>query len=147
MILISHRGNISGPDPANENKPEYINKALELGFEAEIDVWFKDGWFLGHDEPEYKIDQEFLLNELLWCHAKNLSAFENLLDIGAICFWHQEDDYTLTTNNFIWTYPGQPLSAMSICVMPERFAKGSQDLSFCAGICSDKIEEFREFKK
>ena len=30
MILISHRGNISGPIPDQENHPNYILKAIVL---------------------------------------------------------------------------------------------------------------------
>ena len=30
MILISHRGNINGPNPEMENNPEYIQKAIRL---------------------------------------------------------------------------------------------------------------------
>ena len=41
MILISHRGNIEGKQPKLENKPEYISKALELGYNVEIDIWYK----------------------------------------------------------------------------------------------------------
>ena len=38
MILISHRGNINGPNPEMENNPEYIQKALDLGYDVEVDV-------------------------------------------------------------------------------------------------------------
>ena len=34
-------------------------------------------------------------------------------------FWHQEDDFTLTSKNYIWTYPGKPYTPKSIIVMPE----------------------------
>ena len=44
MILISHRGNITGPNKEMENKPEYIEKTLKMGYDVEIDVWcFGDG--------------------------------------------------------------------------------------------------------
>lgn len=144
MILISHRGNLCGAAPSKENTPGYIQEALDLGYEVEIDVWHQsDGWYLGHDEPEYKLEEQFLLKDKLWCHAKNLHALNKLLELNVMCFWHQSDRYTLTSNNFIWTFPGQPLSAASICVMPERFSVGSQDLSFCAGVCSDFIAEWK----
>ena len=39
MILISHRGNINGRQPNLENLPEYIDSALELGYDVEIDIW------------------------------------------------------------------------------------------------------------
>jgi hypothetical protein len=63
MILISHRGNISGPNPERENHPDYILEALQAGYEVEIDVWFVDGKFkLGHDGPQYDFPFE-LINE------------------------------------------------------------------------------------
>ena len=40
MILISHRGNINGKKPDLENKPEYIQNAIKLGYNVEIDVWW-----------------------------------------------------------------------------------------------------------
>jgi hypothetical protein len=36
MIIISHRGNIDGPDLNQENSPKYLEKAIELGFEIEF---------------------------------------------------------------------------------------------------------------
>jgi hypothetical protein len=144
VIFISHRGNITGPLPTEENSPDYILKALSLGFEVEIDVWrSQNSWFLGHDNAEYKIDKDFLLRPKLWCHAKNLSALSGLLELGVNCFWHQQDDYTITSKGFIWAYPGRPLSHNSICVMPEKYAKQFQDLSDCSGVCSDFIKDYR----
>ena len=37
--IISHRGNLNGIDPNNENNPLIIKRALNRGFEVEIDVW------------------------------------------------------------------------------------------------------------
>ena len=48
--------------------------------------------FLKTQKNSEKIEKEFLLENKIWCHAKNLKAFENLIDIKAHCFWHQEDD-------------------------------------------------------
>jgi len=45
MILISHRGNINGRFEDWENKPEYINDALSLGYDVEVDIWFVNGKF------------------------------------------------------------------------------------------------------
>ena len=144
MIWIAHRGNLSGSDPSLENKPEYVLEALSKDFEVEVDVWkFKNEWLLGHDEGQYKIKNDFLLNDKIWWHAKNLEALEALLSFGAKCFWHNADNYTLTSNNYIWTYPGYPLTSNSICVMPERFSIESRNFEICAGICSDIIEKYR----
>jgi hypothetical protein len=40
-------------------------------------------------------------------------------------FWHQNDDFTLTSKNYIWTYPGQPYTASSVIVMPEFWVKAN----------------------
>ena len=109
MILISHRGNVDGKVENVENSPELINHALSKGFDVEIDVWYVDSTFyLGHDNPQYKIDEKFLENERFWCHAKNEQAFFKMLENPRIhCFWHQTDDFTLTINGYILTYPGK----------------------------------------
>ena len=117
MYLISHRGNIDGIIKDDENKPEYIDKALKNGFEVEVDVRFNDNkFFLGHDFNQYEINKSFLMNKKIWCHAKTREALIALQEIDAHYFWHQEDDYTITSKGFIWTYPGQKLLPLSICV-------------------------------
>ena len=142
MILISHRGNISGIEHDNENSPKYINAALKEGYEVEVDVRFENGvFFLGHDFNQYKINKEYLLNDKLWCHAKTKGALEALDKIKAHYFWHQEDDYTITSKGYIWTYPGKDLLAKSICVLPE---KANYKEFNCIGICSDLIQDYRK---
>ena len=141
MILISHRGNINGKDVENENNPVYIDKALEEGFDVEIDVWYKDGiWYLGHDEPKYPINLEYLKNNKFWCHAKNIDALNLMLENDIHCFWHQDDDVTITSYGFIWTSPDKKLTEKSICVLPEI---NNQSITKCAGICSDYITNWR----
>ena len=63
MKFISHRGNLNGPIKKYENHPDYINEALERGLDVEIDVRVKnENFYLGHDFPEHKINEKFLLN-------------------------------------------------------------------------------------
>lgn len=143
MHFISHRGNISGPNPELENSKKYIDDAIKKGFEVEVDIWFeKNNFFLGHDAPLYKIEEEFLKNIKIWCHAKNFNAFENLLKIKAHCFWHQEDDFVLTNKGYIWTYPGKKIGLNSIIVLPEII--DNFKYSKCSGICSDYIESYKK---
>ena len=142
MKFISHRGNINGKNLELENNPTYIKEAIKKGYDVEIDVWFIDTFYLGHDKPEYKVTKNFLKNNKLWCHAKNLLALENLQKLKTKYFWHQEDDYTLTSNGFIWTYPGKKLSKKSICVLPEL--KKIRIPKHISGICSDKIEKYKK---
>lgn len=144
MIFISHRGNINRINEKDENKPSYILNALEKNFDVEVDIWLKDNsFFLGHDEPQYKVDENFIKTKRLWFHAKNIDAFHKLLDLKSVCFWHQNDEVTLTSNGFIWTYPGKQLTNKSICVLPELNKKSEFK---CAGICSDYIlNYYKEF--
>lgn len=105
MRIISHRGNLFGPNLIDQNKPKYILNAIAEGFDVEVDVWWLDDQFyLGHDGPEHCITRDFLGMNELWCHAKNYYALFELLKLGANCFWHQEDDLTVTSNGYIWTH-------------------------------------------
>ena len=66
------------------------------------------------------IDFDYLRDKRLWCHAKNIDALDIMTSYSDIhSFWHQNDDFTLTSRNFIWTYPGKQLTQNSICVLPE----------------------------
>ena len=145
MILISHRGNLNGVS-SRENRPGYIHDAFVQDFDVEIDVWYVDGNFwLGHDIPQYKIEESFLVNPKLWCHAKNIDALYNMSKNNNIhYFWHQEDDVTLTSRGYLWTYPGKQLTEKSICVLPEFEDKKSKVIlpKNVAGICSDFIVRF-----
>ena len=50
-------------------------------------------------------------------------------------FWHQSDDYVLTSKGYIWTFPNKLLSYNSICVKPEVYKE--KPILDCAGICTD----------
>jgi glycerophosphoryl diester phosphodiesterase len=148
MKIIAHRGNIDGPNPLTENHPDTIDSAIESGFDVEIDIRYDtlDGQFyLGHDDPQYIVSPYWLAQrmERLWIHCKNLDALYHFVNKtgGYNYFWHQTDDYTLTSKNYIWTYPGQPYTSSSIIVMPESSIR-IEDLTDlvaynCYGICTD----------
>uniref|UniRef100_A0A6C0B9J2 Uncharacterized protein n=1 Tax=viral metagenome TaxID=1070528 RepID=A0A6C0B9J2_9ZZZZ len=145
MIYIAHRGNLNGPDPINENKPEYLLTAISKGFYIETDLWLIDNiLYLGHDIPQYKIEIEFLLHikEWLFCHCKNIDALYFILkNYNEIeCFFHNEDECVLTSKNHIWNYPDKKLTSLSICVMPERVNKDIDIDNNCFGVCSDFVE-------
>lgn len=144
MKFIAHRGNLKGRDPDNENRPEYIDEAISQGFDVEIDVWFSGGYYLlGHDIPQYMVDLQWLLDraEYLWCHAKNLDALHDLIHYSKLnVFWHQEDDYTMTTHNFIWTYPGKNIRKFSYRQVILLFDWTYDEIEIPhGGICSDEI--------
>ena len=50
MRLISHRGNINGRIRELENLPDYIDAAINLGYDVEVDLWLEgEKFYLGHD--------------------------------------------------------------------------------------------------
>ena len=133
MLIIAHRGNTNGPDPATENREETIVSAITEGFDCEIDVWRIDGQlWLGHDGPEYATSLSFLetYQHALWVHCKNLNALVYLKD-QFNCFFHDKDTYTLTSKGYIWGNIGSPTTEKVICVMPPG------DHGVCLGICTD----------
>ena len=141
MYLISHRGNLNGVESENENNPKYLKIAINKEFNVEVDVRFeKEKFYLGHDFSQYEVNKDFLLNENIWCHAKTHNALLALDKINAHYFWHQEDDYTITSKGFFWTFPGKELLKKSICVLPEKANYKKID---CLGICSDFIERYK----
>jgi len=144
MILISHRGNLNGKDLTLENSPQQIEYCLNENFNVEIDVnFFKNKIYLGHDEPQYEIQQTFLKKEGLWCHAKDIESLHLLLKINTNCFSHNIDNAVLTSKGFIWTFPGNKLTSKSICVLPEKSNYKKNELLIAAGICTDYIFNYR----
>ena len=141
--LISHRGNLTGPNLSKENKESTILKAVESGFDCEIDVWFVNkNLYLGHDEPLYKTSLRFLseIEEFLWIHCKNFEALDYFTSIKKFnYFWHQEDRFTITSLGYIWTYPGNLVGGDSIIVDNNNKLSDYK----CYGICSDFISLYR----
>lgn len=149
-MLISHRGNLEGPNSCVENHPDCIRAVLQAGYDCEVDIWVKSGIIhLGHDEPLYRITKNFLINNQsrLWIHCKNIEALiycrENLRATNY--FFHNEDKVILTSQGFLWHYPDcGPYGNQSICVLPEWiywFPDSKEGkIPNCYGICSDYIK-------
>ena len=149
MHLISHRGNLEGPIPEKENDPDYLDQALAKDFDIELDIWNERGnLFLGHDEPQYAIDLDWIKEriERSWFHAKNLSALDFLINLKLekglepIFLWHQEDDYSIVSNGYIWAYPGKKGNKRTIAVLPEIH---NTPINNFAGVCSDYVMRYR----
>lgn len=142
MKLISHRGNINGKNKL-ENKPSYIIESINMGFDVEVDIWFVDNnFYLGHDKPIYHIDVGFIYqyDKNIWFHCKNINSLYELNKMNiSKYFWHQNDDFSLTSNGFIWTYPGKELTNKSIAVLPELSDYNRNETNKIYGICSDFI--------
>ena len=148
MIYIAHRGNITGKNINTENTVGQINYCLSINLDVEIDIWYyhKNLW-LGHDEPKYKINENFLYNKKLWCHAKNSEALFYMSNNKNIhYFWHNLDNYTITSKGYLWALSGCDLNHQTICVLPENYDYSTNGLGVCAGICSDNIMRYKYVK-
>jgi hypothetical protein len=147
MKFISHRGNLTGPNSCIENHPDSIQEAINLGYDCEIDVWVINGTpYLGHDEPEHKVSYDFFCYQprldKLWIHCKNLEAlhyFSFWLPNCANCFFHNTDDYTLTSKGIIWAYPGKEVTSNCVIVQNE-WKKLPKNIY---GVCSDYVEYYK----
>jgi hypothetical protein len=154
MIVISHRGNIEGSNKDTENNPHQVESVIKQGYDCEIDLRVDGGnFFLGHDEPKYKISIDWLMTyqNSLWIHCKSFMALTQLINyrVELNFFWHESDDFTLTSHGYIWTFPGKNLGSRSIAVLPEK----TLDLnSLCPenfinlyGVCTDFPQKIRTF--
>jgi hypothetical protein len=142
LLLIAHRGNTQGPNPELENRPEYVDSALELGLDVEIDMWANSrGLHLGHDQPIYVVDASWVSARAnkLWVHCKNVEAAQRALELDLNWFIHTSETHVITSKGFTWCYPGQPAIGKSSIqvVLPEISNPISNEGFF--GICSDLI--------
>lgn len=143
MIIISHRGNIRGPVPDRENRPSYIDCAIGNGYHVEIDVRLVDGeLWLGHDEPQYKIDHNWLdkRRNYLWLHCKNLEAAKECWEYHSFC--HMGDPFTYTSNGKIWLHDlSQKIDEnVIIPLLSDNDVNGLSDKSILDsvyGVCTD----------
>ena len=157
MIYIAHRGLFEGYNEERENHPDQIRAALAAGFDVELDVRLIGGkWWLGHDRPDHEVDDQFLLQNGLWIHCKNFEALVALRDLQLFpfeeqpnYFWHQNDDFTLTSGGFIWTYPGKPVDPRCGVLNQPEWTKGwSDDVNFTAyGVCSKFVGLIRDLHR
>lgn len=108
MKLISHRGNIIGPNTSRENTPSYIDTAISAGYDVEIDIrYINEKYYLGHDTPDYEITLTWLLKRKnrLWIHCKNVDAANELSKVGTLqLFCHTSDPFVLTSNGYVWAH-------------------------------------------
>jgi len=148
MIIIAHRGNLHGISPSRENEPDCIEEAIRAGFHVEIDLRVYptiDGGYrycLGHDEPRYDVTHEWLKNDKLFIHCKNVEALLYCNYYGhKHYFSHDKDDVTLTSSGYFWTYPDNriQLTRQSIPVVYHRRDPiwDYRALIRCAGVCTD----------
>ncbi len=150
MKVIAHRANLNGSETWLENKPQQIDKCINLGYDVEVDVRYDTltrVFWLGHDEPQYQVTWSWMSNyqNHLWIHCKDvvtLHEFSTQTN-GYNFFFHDKDDYTLTSKQYIWAYPGKSYTDNTVIVMPEwKDDTDWNDLKSanCYGICTDYPE-------
>lgn len=165
MQIISHRGNLNGPNPETENTVEAITKALDKGFDVEIDVWYLgDKFWLGHDCPQRSFTLDMLdgwsKKGSVYVHCKNLWAMQYYMeDYGfkfrpVFPFMHDYDQAVLLHNGYIWVHPNalgsvdNRMLKRCIAVSPDaKTIKYQIDIDFSLekwyGVCTDYPEEVR----
>jgi len=145
-IFISHRGNLNGREPERENRISFIDVALKKSFYVEIDVRYCDNkFYLGHDVIQEVLPNNFLMNSRIIFHAKTLITLIKLLAFNTHCFFHDTDDVTLTSRNFLWVHPLTPLSDIPTILNVIVIQVNPKKLSLKAdGYCSDEIAEIEK---
>jgi hypothetical protein len=139
MIIVSHRGNLNGPGTA-ENRPDLVLEASRE-FLTEVDLWYKDHClFLGHDGPNYPVDDDFIKKENLIFHAKNLDAVDFLSKTTSHWFWHENDKMTMTSKGLIWSFPRVFLKKSIVVDFEEP-----RHIENVLGICTDVPRLWKNF--
>lgn len=150
MKLIAHRANTNGPNSNTENNPDKIIECIENGYNVEVDIRYDiktDTLWLGHDTPEYMVNWWWLAGKAdhLWIHCKDIQTLHEFSTKTSSYnyFWHQNDDYTLTSKNYIWSYPGKSYTSNTVIVMPETVNIDLKMLSVynCYGVCTDFVDK------
>ena len=140
MKIIAHRANISGPDCKRENRIFAIEECINLKLDVEIDLRFNQGQFyLGHDKIQEKIDIEWLnkYQDYLWIHCKDFESLNKLRGTNLNYFWHNVDMFTLTSKQFIWTFPNNvvDINSVIVCQNFDETTKYSNTKAYA--VCSD----------
>lgn len=110
--LIAHRGNVFGPRPEMENRPEHLQRALDMGFSIEVDIRLgTDGQlWAGHDAPLWPINPTFGSPERVYWHCKNTDTF---LSFRSCCpprsnyFLQENDGLAVTSQDEFWLHSSQ----------------------------------------
>jgi len=146
MKIISHRGNIIGPIESKENRPSYIDCALQLGYDVEIDIRFINNKFwLGHDTPDYEVSNTWinLRKERLWLHCKNIETVYELKKIvGSKYFCHTADPYIITSTGHLWVHD-LTTTLNTNCIIPllsESDMREFKHINYVYGVCTDYVK-------
>ena len=84
MILLAHRGNVSGVDIRNENSTSAVAVSLSNGFGVETDVRrTPDGFvYISHDPTAACGDNNADVHAMLWAHYPESEIALNVKELG-----------------------------------------------------------------
>jgi hypothetical protein len=143
-VVIAHRGNLFGPNPVYENRPEYIDFAIKEGFVAEVDLRANNSGmlFLGHDKGQYDTNLNWLLerSKHLIVHCKDLPALQEVSRYTSIhYFYHENDPYTITSQGFIWAHPDVEVPKATKVIAVNTNGTFNIDYYKVYGVCTDYV--------
>ena len=128
MKIICHRANIEN-SVLPENHPDKIPFCLEQGFGVEVDLstGYGDEYYLGHNNPQFKVNLPNLDKENIFVHIKDSEVMSNF--IYADSFAIINDPFVVTRRGLYWL----------------RYLDGSLCMlnAFCI-ICSPELENAYE---
>lgn len=144
MKLISHRGNVNMINPERENTRLYVQEAIDLGYDVEIDIWISknNNLCLGHDFPLEQIELSWLVDrkDKLWIHCKNFEALSFLINEDLRVFFYEKEDYSLISDNHIWAHNLSNINDKCIIPLLSKQEIEKFKLINVYGICSDFIQ-------
>lgn len=147
MIKIAHRGNYAGRVIKRENTPDYVQEAIDAGYNVMVDAWLLDReWYLGYMFPITVVDKEFFERPEIWVHAMNLVGYVSLYNNPKVhVFWHNKDDFAITSKGIKWANTGI-ITHDGVMFKPECSHISTTALQEHTvsplGICSDDFELF-----
>lgn len=160
MLLISHRGNISGRNPRRENTISYVQEAIDLGYMVECDLWvnenklyldhsvFSMGGYAETTLSGFKnplIPESFLRNNVtaLLIHCKNKEALSFCQGEMLHYFYHSNDSFTVSSFGFPIAHSKEKPTKDIICMLPETHGLSKDSVKECLGVCSDIISFYK----
>jgi len=140
MEIISHRGNMFGPDENLENNPRTIEMASNF-FKVEVDIRKigKDYW-LGHDNPMYLVRFDWLiyLKPRLLLHCKNDDVYNCHALSSFHRFRHEEEDTVTCSLGNVLKHPNYTPIPGSYNMMPEKSKHETLETIFASSaVCTD----------
>lgn len=152
MRIIAHRGNINGPDNY-ENTREKLLRALDYGFDVEVDVQVYDNiLYLGHCVPQEPIEPGLLKSDRIWVHCKTLRTFHALRYHGLNIFYHDKDLMTITQDGYLWHHQDTThldiesyATSLSVVCSLDYSDEKAERFKNLFGICTDYPEKYRKY--